>query len=142
MKHACEYIRGLRYKLKMMRIPFSDPCFVYGDNKSVLYNTTLPESALKKKSNSIAYYSVREGVAINEWVTGYEPSDTNVSDLLTKPVPAGKRRTCLVMGVLYYIWLWGFTSWRFPTRILILFCFVTSEAVRIMWTSYHLGILA
>ena len=37
-----------------MGIPFSDPYFLYGDNKSVLYNTTLPEITLKKKSNSIA----------------------------------------------------------------------------------------
>ena len=103
MKHATEYIRGLRYKLRMMGIPFSDPCYVYGDNQSVLYNTTLPESTLKKKSNSIAYHSVREGVATDEWITGYEPSDTNVSDLLTKPVPAGQRRTRLVRGVLYFI---------------------------------------
>ena len=103
MKHACEYIRGLRYKLRMMGIPFSDPCYVYGDNQSVLYNTTLPESTLKKKSNSIAFHAVREGVATNEWLTGYEPTDSNVSDLLTKPVPAGERRTHLVRGVMYFI---------------------------------------
>ena len=30
MKLACEYIRGLWYKIRMMGIPFSDPCFVYG----------------------------------------------------------------------------------------------------------------
>ena len=42
MKLACEYICGLRYKLKMMGIPFSYPWFVYEDNMSVLYNTTLP----------------------------------------------------------------------------------------------------
>ena len=59
MKLACEYIRGLLYKLRMTGKPFSDPCFVYGDNKSVLYNTTLPESTLKKKSNFIAYQAVR-----------------------------------------------------------------------------------
>ena len=40
MKLACKYICGLQYKLRMMGIPFSDPCFVYGDNKLVLYNTT------------------------------------------------------------------------------------------------------
>ena len=71
MKLACKYICGLRYKLRMMGIPFSDPCFVYGNNKSVLYNTTLPESTLKKKSNSIAYHDVREGIATGEWLTGY-----------------------------------------------------------------------
>ena len=60
MKLACEYIRGLRYNLRIMGIPFSDTCFMYGDNKLVLYNTTLPESTMKKNSNSIAYNDVRE----------------------------------------------------------------------------------
>ena len=73
----------------MAGIPFSDTCFVYGDNKSILYTTTLPESTLKKKSNSIAYHSVKEGVATGEWLTGYKATDTNVSDLLKKPVPGG-----------------------------------------------------
>ena len=103
MKLACEYICGLQYKLRMMGIPFSDTYFVYGDNKSVFYNTTLPESTLKEESNYIADHDVREGVVPVEWITGYEPTDTNVSDLLTKPVPGGKRRTRLVWGVMYYI---------------------------------------
>ena len=63
IKLACEYIRGLLYKLRMTGIPFFDTCYVYGDNKLVSYNTTLPESTLKKKTNSIAYHAVREGVA-------------------------------------------------------------------------------
>ena len=66
-----------------MGIPFSGPCFVYGDNNSVLYNTTLPESTLKKKSNSVSYHDVREGVATGGWLTGYGLTDKNVSDLLT-----------------------------------------------------------
>ena len=42
MNLACEYICGLRCKLRMMGITSSDPCFVYGYNKLVLYNTALP----------------------------------------------------------------------------------------------------
>ena len=103
MKLECEYICGLQYKLRMMGIPFSDTFFVYGYNKLVLYNTILPESTLKKKINSISYHAVREGVATGEWLTGYEPTDTHVSDLLKNPVPGGKRRTRLVRGVVYYI---------------------------------------
>ena len=76
---------------------------VYGDNKLVLYNDTLPELTLKKKSNSIAYHSFREGVETTQWLTGYEPTDKNGSDLLTKPVPGGESRTRLVWGVIYYI---------------------------------------
>ena len=86
-----------------MGILFSNPCFVYGDSKSVLYNTTLPGSTLNNKSNYIYYHAVREGVATGEWLTGYKPTNTNVSDLLTKPVLGGKRRNRLVRGVMYYI---------------------------------------
>ena len=42
MKICCEYLRGLGYKLRTMGIPVSNPVFVYGDNQSVLWNTTIP----------------------------------------------------------------------------------------------------
>ena len=63
MKVFCEYVKGLRYKLIMMGIPCDFPDFIYGDNKSVLSNSTHPFSVLKKKSCSIAYHFVREGAA-------------------------------------------------------------------------------
>ena len=66
MKQCTEYIRGLRYKLRMMGIPINGPAYVFGDNQSVLANTTIPDSTLKKKSQSIAYHFVREGVARDE----------------------------------------------------------------------------
>ena len=40
MKQGCEYIRGLRYKLRMMGIQLEGPTCIYGDNQSVLANTT------------------------------------------------------------------------------------------------------
>jgi hypothetical protein len=63
MKQCCQYHRGLRYKLRMMGIPVSGPCCICRDNQSVLANTTEPGSPLKKKSQSISYHFVREGVA-------------------------------------------------------------------------------
>ena len=76
---------------------------MYGDNKLVLYNTTLPRSTLNRKSRSIAYHDVKEGVATGDWLTRYKPTDNNVSDFLTKPIPDGNSRTRLVRGVMYYI---------------------------------------
>ena len=67
MKQCCEYVRGLRYKLRMMGILCEDPTLIYGDNQSVLSNTTIPDSTLKKKSLSIASHFVREGAAQDEW---------------------------------------------------------------------------
>ena len=69
MKQCTEYLRGLRYKLRMMGIPVEGPAYIYGDNQSVLANTTVPESALKKKSQSLAYHFVCEGCARDEWRT-------------------------------------------------------------------------
>ena len=77
------------------------------------------------KKKSIAYHAVREGVATGERLTGYESTDTNVSDLLTKNFPGGERRTHIVLGVMYYIrldWLWIFTPWEFPTQMKIFVC--------------------
>ena len=103
MKTCCEYIRGLRYKLRMMGIPCDFPAFVYGDNQSVLANSTKPFSVLKKKSCSIAYHFVREGVAKNEWRTTYISTHDNLADLLTKALAGGQKRTKFTGMVLHHI---------------------------------------
>ena len=92
MKHCCEFLRGLRYKLRMMGIPVNNPCFIYGYNQSMLWNTTVPESTLKKKSNSIAYHMVREGAARDEWRTSYVRTAMNPADILTKALSSGDNR--------------------------------------------------
>ena len=104
MKHCTEYVRGLRYKLRMMGISCSEPCFILGDNQSVLANTSVPHSVLKKKSNSIAYHFVREGVARDEWRTAYVKTIFNPADLLTKPLPSGDKRRRFVGMLLYHIY--------------------------------------
>jgi len=96
MKHCCEYLRGLRYKLRMMGIPVNNPCFIYGDSQSVLWNTTVPESTLKKKSDSIAYHMVREGAARDEWRTSYVRTAMNPADILTKVLSSGENRRCKI----------------------------------------------
>ena len=102
MKECCEYVRGLRYKVRMMGIPCDFPCYIYGDNKSVLVNSSKCTSTLKKKSCSIAYHFVREGVACDEWRVEYIPTDRNIADLLTKPLPNGEKRTKFVKSLLHY----------------------------------------
>jgi len=103
MKMATEYVRGLRYKLRMMGIACLDPAFVYADNQSVLANTTMPMSMLKKKSNSIAYHFVREGCAKDEWRTTYVNTHENPSDILTKPLPSGEKRSKFCRLLLHHL---------------------------------------
>ena len=103
MKQCCEYIRGLRDKLRMMGIPVEGPMYIYGDNQSVLANTTIPDSTLKKKSQSIAYHFVREGVARDEWRTSYVNTHDIEADLLTKQLPHGEKRKGFVSNLLHHI---------------------------------------
>jgi hypothetical protein len=103
MKQCCEYLRGLRYKLRMMGIPVIGPAYIFGDNQSVLANTTIPDSTLKKKSQSIAYHFVREGAARDEWRTSYVNTNDNEADLFTKQLPSGDKRKGFVRRMLHHI---------------------------------------
>jgi hypothetical protein len=103
MKHATEYVRGLRYKLRSMGIPVDDCTYIFGDNQSVLANTTAPHSQLKKKSNSVAYHHCREGVAFDEWRTAYINTHLNPSDLLTKNLPSGEKRNRFCGQLLHHL---------------------------------------
>ena len=103
MKQCCEYIRGLWYKLRMMGIPCQGPAYIQGDNQSVLANTSIPDSTLKKKSKSIAYHFVREGATRDEWRTSYINTHENESDLLTKLLPSRDKRKRFVESLLHHI---------------------------------------
>jgi hypothetical protein len=100
MKQGVEVSEGLRYKLRMMGVPLDGPTQIKADNMSVVKNTSLPEYALKKKSNSIAYHYVRERAASGAVVVSYESTETNLADMLTKTQP-GPVRYGLVSKVLF-----------------------------------------
>ena len=104
MKTRCEYIKGLRIKLKQMGIPVENPVFVYGDNQSVLWNTSLPDSVLKKETSSVAFNFVRERVSRDQWRTTYMKSSENPAGILTKSLPAGLNRKRKIRGILYDIY--------------------------------------
>ena len=91
MKQYCEYLSRLRYKLQMMGIPVETPVYLYRDNQSVLANTMIPDSALKKKSQCIAYHFVCEGAARDEWHMANVSMRDNKADLLTKLLPSGEK---------------------------------------------------
>jgi hypothetical protein len=103
MKHRIEKLRGLCYKLCMMGIPLNGPSFIYADNKSQVTNSTVPESILKKKCNSICYHAVQESVAMGASLITHIDSEDNLSDLMTKVTHGGKSRQ-LVGNILYDIY--------------------------------------
>ena len=63
-----EYIKCLKYKLLMMRIPCDEPAYVEADNQSILCNTR------------------------DEWKTTYVSTHDNEVDLLIKQLESGPRK--------------------------------------------------
>ena len=101
VKVGMETLRGLRCKLRMMGVPLAGPSFVYGDNMSVTHNTQRPESALKKKSDSMCCHAAREAVAMGECLTRHVSTSKNPSDLCTKVIPGGQKRDDLIRMIIY-----------------------------------------
>jgi hypothetical protein len=83
---AVDLLVEMRYKLRMLGVPIRQRSMMYGDNMSVVLNTTLPSSALKKKHNAIAYHRVREAVAAGIVEFEHIPTEENIADCLTKPL--------------------------------------------------------
>ena len=103
MKVETEYIRGLRFKLRIMGIPCTEPAYIYGYNQSVIANTTMPHSVLKKKSNSITFHFVKEVSVKDEWRTDYINTNENPADMMTKPFPSGENHTNFTRMILHHI---------------------------------------
>ena len=83
----------------MFGVPLAGPANVFCDNESVVKSSSYVDSVLKKKHCSIAYHRIREAVAAEKILIYYERTDTNLADLLTKPLSVSKRKG-LVQGIL------------------------------------------
>jgi len=100
MQILVEMLEGLRYKMRMMGIPIDGPANVFCDNKSVITNSTVPTSTLKKKHNSIAYHRIREAVAAGILRIAKVHTSENLADLLTKPL-SGAHLKPLIQKILW-----------------------------------------
>ena len=70
----------------MLGIPIDGPSLLLGDNKSVVLNTTVPSSILKKKNCACNYHHVREAIASGAIHFAHIDGSKNPADVLTKPV--------------------------------------------------------
>ena len=88
-KQAVEFILEYRYMLRMMGVNIEKSALMLGDNKSVIVNTTMPSSVLKKKHCAVNYHRVREMCACQVLKFAFIESTGNYADILTKPVSIG-----------------------------------------------------
>ena len=74
----------LRYGLRMLGVRLDGPTTMLCDNQSVVVNTSVPSSVLRKKHNAIAFHRIREAAAATIIVMTYIATSLNLADLLTK----------------------------------------------------------
>jgi hypothetical protein len=84
---ATELVIEYRYNLRMFGVPLDGPALMLGDNHSVILNTTVPSSVLKKKHNACACHRVREAIAAGIMRFAHVSSAENYADIFTKPLP-------------------------------------------------------
>ena len=80
---ATEQIMDLRYTLRMLGVPVVHS-YMFGDNKSVVLNSTVPHSQLNKRHNALAYHRVREAIAAGILRFFHIDGKKNPADILSK----------------------------------------------------------
>ena len=95
MRTGKDLIVALRIKIRMFGCPLAGPANVYCDNLGVVKNTSIPESTLSKKHNSINYHVIRSAVASGVMRVAKEDGETNIADALTKLMPYSKKKGLL-----------------------------------------------
>ena len=70
----------------MMGVPIEGPALMLGDNMSVVLNTSVPSSVLKKKHCAIGYHRIREAIAAGIVKFAHVSSEDNIADVMTKPL--------------------------------------------------------
>ena len=103
MNQACKYVSGIWYKLIIMGIPVEDPTYVCGDNQSVLANTTMPKSTIKKKSNVIVFHFVREWSARDECRMAHINTHIIFSDMMINPLTPGEKHMRFATMILHHL---------------------------------------
>jgi len=100
LKIAVEKVEVQRLKLRWMGVNIDGPAEIRCDNQSVVWSASRPESALKKKTESINYHYVRERAAMGVIQVYYVKTDENLADILTK-LQAGSKRLGLCKNFMY-----------------------------------------
>jgi hypothetical protein len=81
----------------MFGIPIEGQTNVYCDNQGVVINTYNPKSTLKKK---YIYHEVHEAAAAGTIRIAKEDHESNIADMLTKPV-SGPRFKAICERILF-----------------------------------------
>ena len=83
-RSAVEQIIDIRTTLRYLGVPIKGRSMMFGDNKSVVTNSTIPHSQLNKRHLALSYHRVREAVASDMLNFYHIDGDKNPADIMSK----------------------------------------------------------
>ena len=101
LKHACEYIHGLRNRLRLIGVLLDWPTRILCDNEDIIKNISFSKSIMYNKYWYIAYHIIHKSIASERNLLYYEISKTNIRGLFTKLVSREVRKK-LVYGIMFW----------------------------------------
>ena len=99
MKTAVEEVVSVRYMLRCLGVKVTKPTHILGDNRSVILNSTISSSLLKKKHATISYHLTREATAAKICHPIKTRGEWNFADVCTK-AQVRKTHATLVNGMM------------------------------------------
>ena len=81
---AVDQIIDIRTTLRYLGVPIGDKSYMFGDNRSVVTNSTIPNSTISKRHHLASYHQVREAIAAKFISFHWKDGKSNPADILSK----------------------------------------------------------
>ena len=81
---AVDQIIDIRTTLRYLGVPIRDKSYMFGDNRSVVTSSTIPNSTISKRQHLASYHRVREAIAVKFISFHWKDGKSNPADILSK----------------------------------------------------------
>ena len=81
---AVDQIIDIRTTLQYLGVPIRDKIYMFGDNRSVVTSSTIPNSTISKRHHLASYHRVREAIATKYISFHWKDGKSNPADILSK----------------------------------------------------------
>ena len=81
---AVDQIIDIRTTLRYLGVPIRDKSYMFGDNRSVVTSSTIPNSTISKRHHLESYHRVREAIGAKFISFHWKDGKSNPADILSK----------------------------------------------------------
>ena len=81
---AVDQIIDIRTTLRYLGVPIRDKSYMFGDNRSVVTSSTIPNSTISKRHHLASYHRVMEAIAAKFISFHWKDGKSNPADILSK----------------------------------------------------------